>query len=60
MFFLILFAGMLAAAYIALRSAANIASEGISALLFFAFIMVVLLLAALGFEAFETRRRKKR
>lgn len=51
---------MLAASYIALRAAVRIETEGISALIFFAFIMLVVLFAALGFEAFESRGKKKR
>ncbi len=54
---LIIFAGMLASAYIALRAAANIATEGISALVFFAFLVLTFTLAAFGYEAFERRKR---
>ena len=60
MIFLILFAGMLAAVYIAMRAAVRIETEGISALLFFAFVMLTITLAALGFEAFETKRNRNR
>ncbi len=60
MLFLLYFAGMLAAAYLALRSAARIDSEAIAALLFFAFVMIVILLASLLFEVFEHRKTNNR
>ncbi len=60
MLFLLYFAGMLATAYLALRAAANINSEGISTLLFFAFVMILILFAALLFEVFEHRNTNNR
>ena len=59
MVFLLYFAGGLGAAYLALRAAARIGTEGISALIFFAFILLVVLFASLSFEAFESTSKSK-